>query len=168
MKKFLYILALGTSMSLFNLHALSVGDKAPDFSLRDQDDNLRTLGEFKGSTVVLYFYPKDFTPGCTKEACSLRDNFDAFKESNAAILGVSYDSPKSHKAFQDKHHLPFILLSDSDKSVAKRYGAKNWWFMPFPRRMTFVINKDGIIVAILPKVDVSTHAAQILEIIKGK
>jgi peroxiredoxin Q/BCP len=155
-------------MSFFNLNALSVGDKAPDFSLRDQDGNLRTLSEFKGSCVVLYFYPKDNTPGCTKEACSLRDNFNAFKDNNTVIIGVSYDSPKSHKAFLDKYHLPFILLSDSDKSVAKKYGAKNAWFLPVPRRMTFVIDKNGIICAILPKVDVSTHAAEILAIITGQ
>jgi len=165
MKFFLYTLILGSSMSLFNANALSVGDKAPNFSLKDQDGALRTLSEFKGSCVVPYFYPKDNTPGCTKEACSLRDNFDAFKNNNTVIVGISYDSPKSHKAFLEKHHLPFILLSDSDKTVAKLYGAKNSWFLPVPRRMTFVINKDGVICAILPKVDVSTHAADILKII---
>lgn len=153
-------------MSIFGLNALSVGKNAPDFSLPDQDNNIHSLSEFKGKFVVLYFYPKDFTSGCTKEACSLRDNFSEFEKQDIVVLGINYDSPKTHRDFKAKHHLPFTLLSDSHKSVAKKYGAKNWWFVPVPYRMTFIINPQGIICSILDNVDVSTHAAKILQIIQ--
>ncbi|MFH1253978.1 MAG: peroxiredoxin [bacterium] len=153
-------------MSIFRLNALSVGEIAPDFSLPDQDNKIRSLSEFKGRYVVLYFYPKDNTPGCTKQACSLRDNFSEFEKRNIIVIGINYDSPKTHKKFKDANHLPFILLSDSSKAVAKKYGAKNWWFLPFPYRMTFVINPQGNICSILENVDVSTHTATILQIIQ--
>lgn len=152
--------------SLSTVHALSVGDKAPEFSLPDQDAKMRTLSEFKGKYVVLYFYPKDNTPGCTKQACQLRDNFSEFKKQNIVVLGINYDSPKTHKLFAQQHHLPFTLLSDAKKLVAKQYGAKNWWFLPFPYRMTFIIDPQGTVCAILPKVDVKTHATKVLSLIQ--
>ncbi len=144
---------------------LAVGSIAPDFSLTDQDKKVRTLKEFRGSYVVLYFYPKDETPGCTQEACQLRDDFSAFTTQGIVILGVSYDSPASHKAFKENHHLPFTLLSDSDKTVAKKYGAYRW-FIPFAQRMTYVIDPQGVICAVIPRVDVSTHAPDILALIE--
>ncbi|PKN03252.1 peroxiredoxin [Candidatus Dependentiae bacterium HGW-Dependentiae-1] len=144
---------------------LSTGKLAPNFSLPDQDNKLRTLSEFRGSYVVLYFYPKDNTPGCTKEACGLRDNFDTFAKQSIIIVGVSYDSPETHAQFKEKHQLPFTLLSDTDKKVAHLYGA-NRKLIPLPQRMTFIINPQGIICAILPKVDVTTHATDILELIE--
>lgn len=149
---------------LFWNKPLTIGSIAPDFSLPDQDKKVRTLKEFRGSYVVLYFYPKDETPGCTKEACGLRDDFSAFTTQGIVILGVSYDSPASHKAFKENHHLSFTLLSDSDKTVAKKYGAYRW-FIPFARRITYLINPQGIICAVIPRVDVSTHASQILTLI---
>ena len=144
---------------------LAVGDKAPDFSLIDQDNKIQTLTSQGGKYVVIYFYPKDDTPGCTKQACGLRDNFNQFSHNNITVFGINYDSPQSHKKFIEKYRLPFTLLSDSNKEVAKAYGAKNRWFIPVPHRMTFVVNPQGIICAILPSVDVSTHASAILEII---
>ena len=153
-------------MTMFSLKALSEGDQAPTFSLLDQNSNLRTLNEFKGKYIVLYFYPKDNTPGCTKQACQLRNNFDEFKKQNITIIGINYDSPKTHKLFANKHNLPFTLLSDSKKSVAKAYGAKNWWFLPFPYRMTFIIDPQGVICSILSKIDIQKHANKVLNIIK--
>ena len=144
---------------------LAVGSIAPDFSLPDQEKKVRSLKECRGSYVVLYFYPKDETPGCTQEACQLRDDFSAFTEQGIVILGVSYDSPASHKAFKENHLLPFTLLSDSDKTVAKKYGAYRW-FIPFARRITYVIDPQGVICAVIPNVDVSTHASQILALIE--
>lgn len=144
---------------------LAVGAIAPDFSLPDQDKKVRSLKEFKGSYVVLYFYPKDETPGCTQEACQLRDDFSAFTTQGIVILGISYDSPESHKAFKEHHHLPFTLLSDSKKTVAKKYGAYQW-FIPFARRITYVINPHGVICGVIPNVDISTHASNILNIIE--
>jgi peroxiredoxin Q/BCP len=163
------LITLGICMNIFSLTAqcaLSVGSQAPDFALPDQADKVRTLNEFKGKYVVLYFYPKDNTPGCTKQACQLRNNFDEFKKQNIVILGINYDSPKVHKRFAQQHNLPFTLLSDSNKLVAKQYGAKSWWFLPFPSRMTFVIDPQGAICAILPKVDVNTHATKVLSLIQ--
>ncbi len=148
------------------VRALMVGSQAPDFSLSDQDGKTRTLSEFKGKYVVLYFYPKDNTSGCTKQACQLRDNYDEFKKEAIIVLGINYDSPKTHREFSNKHHLPFILLSDAKKSVAKAYGAKRWWFLPFPCRMTFVIDPQGIVCSIVSNVDVTTHAKQVLELVK--
>jgi peroxiredoxin Q/BCP len=153
-------------MSMLNLRALSVGNMAPDFSLPDQDNKIHTLSEFKGKYVVLYFYPKDGTPGCTKQACQLRDNFNEFEKQDIVVLGVNYDSPQTHKEFKEKHHLPFTLLSDAHKSVAKKYGAKNWWFVPVPYRKTFVIDPQGMICSILPHVDVSSHANEVLKIVE--
>lgn len=162
------ILMIGVSMSLLSKtlsKPLEVGTVAPEFSLFDQDNTLRSLSDFKGSYVVLYFYPKDETPGCTQEACHLRNNFEEFEDKGIKIIGINYDSPKSHKAFQNKHHLQFILLTDADKNVAKKYGTKRS-LLPIPYRMTFVIDPQGIICAVLPDVSVSTHADDVLKIIK--
>jgi len=153
-------------MGIFGAHALTVGSAAPEFLLPDQDHRMRTLGEFKGKYIVLYFYPKDDTPGCRKQACQLRDNFSEFEKQDIVVLGINYDSPKSHKAFKDKYNLPFTLLSDTKKSVAKKYGAKNWFFIPIPYRMTFVIDPQGNITSILPSVDVATHAEKVLNVVK--
>lgn len=155
-------------MGIFGLNALSVGDVAPEFLLSDQDHKMHSLGQFKGKYVVLYFYPKDDTPGCTKQACRLRDNFSEFEKQNIVVLGINYDSPQTHKKFKEKYKLPFILLSDKDKSVAKKYGAKRWWFAPFPKRITFVIDPLGIICSIMPDVDVAHHAEKVLKIVQEK
>ena len=97
---------------------LKIGDMAPDFTLEDQNNENHTLSDYYGKKIVIYFYPKDDTPGCTKEACSIRDNFDAFEDNGIIVFGISYDSPKSHKMFAEKYDLPFTLLSDIDKTIA--------------------------------------------------
>lgn len=139
------------------------GDKAPHFSLSDETGTLRSLTEFLGKPIVLYFYPKDDTPGCTAQGCSLRDSYDEFKKNGIVVIGVSYDSPQSHAAFKKKYNLPFLLLSDSERKVAQNYGAyqsiKNYLF---PERITILINKNGIITHILEKVDVTTHTEDVL------
>lgn len=150
---------------------LSVGTKAPDFTLKDDEGNERSLHDFLGKKVVLYFYPKDDTPGCRKEACSLRDSFDTFEKNNIVILGVSYDSVKSHRKFKAKYKLQFILLSDSSKKVAKMYGAAPKWLFfsaPIASRITFLIDESGIVKDIIKDVDVTHHAEDILRYFKNK
>ncbi|MEL6589651.1 MAG: peroxiredoxin, partial [Bacteroidota bacterium] len=124
----------------------NLGTKAPDFALPNQDGQTVRLSDFLGKKhVVLYFYPKDETPGCTKEACGFRDSYESFKDAGAEVIGVSADSPKSHAAFARNHRLSFTLLSDRDKSVAKSYDVSGSLFGLLPGRETFVIDKDGII-----------------------
>ena len=125
---------------------LNVGDKAPDFNLKDQDGKMVSSASIYGKEiVVLYFYPKDDTPGCTKEACSFRDNFTAFTDAGVRVIGVSADSPKSHKAFANKYNLPYTLLSDSKNELRKAFGVKGDIFGLIPGRVTFVIDKQGVI-----------------------
>ncbi len=146
---------------------VKIGEKSPDFTLPDQDNTQQTLSAiYKNSWVIVYFYPSDDTPGCTKQACSLRDKYVDFKTLNITILGISYNSVQSHKDFKNKYHLPFTLLSDNEKKVATAYGAKNWWFLPFPKRMTFIIDQAGIIRNIMDNVDVTTHGQDIITKIK--
>lgn len=166
----LYAYALALTCSLFsNLAAkqLNVGDKAPDFTLKNDRDTDCSLRDFLGKKVVLYFYPKDNTPGCTKEACSLRNDYEVFEKNSITVLGVSYDSVKSHQKFKKEHRLPFTLLSDSSKKVAKLYGAASTWLFfftaPIPSRMTFLIDEKGIIVTVFKNVDVVNHAQEILK-----
>jgi peroxiredoxin Q/BCP len=151
---------------------IEIGQKAPDFSLRDQDGNSHKLSDYKGKPVVLYFYPKDDTPGCTKEACSFRDNFAQFRTVGIEILGVSIDDEKSHSKFQQKYNLPFTLLSDPDKKVVEKYGVwvekinygKKYWGIA---RKTFLIDKDGKITYIFDKVKPDEHAQEVLEKLSG-
>jgi len=148
---------------------LKEGDKAPAFSSMDQNGNPVALKDFKGQKVVLYFYPKDDTPGCTAEACNLRDNFAGLTQKGIAVLGVSTDSVKSHKKFEDKYTLPFTLVADEDKSIVNEYGL--WGEKKFmgktymgTARATFLINEQGKIDHIIEKVDTKNHTAQILEL----
>lgn len=142
---------------------LKVGDKAPDFSLIDERGLPVSLKDFLGKkTVILYFYPKDFTTGCTTEACSFRDDYKAFEEKGAVVIGVSLDSVESHKKFSEKYHLPFSILSDSGKTVAKAYGVLGIGGF-LAKRVTFIINKEGTIAAIFPKVDVKRHSQEVLK-----
>lgn len=152
---------------------LTEGKKAPNFSLLDGEGNKVSLSDFKGKKVVLYFYPKDMTSGCTKEACDFRDSFPNFKKVKAVVLGVSPDSVQSHKKFSDKYDLPFILLSDEKKSVLEKYGVwkeKSMYGRKYMgvERTTFIIDKDGKIVKIFPKVEVNGHVEEVLRVIKGK
>ncbi len=139
--------------------ALSVGEPAPDFKLFDQNGKVHRLSDYHGQWVVVYFYPKDDTPGCTTEACTLRDNSGEFGRRKVVVLGISYDDQASHKTFQEKYNLPFTLLSDTDKKVSDSYGAKG---MVFASRKTFVIDPEGVVRKIYEKVDVTSHAADIL------
>ncbi len=142
---------------------LQIGSKAPEFSLLDQNGQARTLGEFMGKMVVVYFYPKDDTPGCTKEACGIRDNYAEFTNLDAVVLGVSHDTPESHTAFIQKYNLPFTLLSDSNKEMIKAYGAGGM----MTRRISYLIGKDGVVLKYYPKVDPTMHAEEILNDIKS-
>jgi peroxiredoxin Q/BCP len=147
---------------------LKEGDKAPDFSAKDQDGNDVNLADLKGQRVVLYFYPKDDTPGCTKEACSFRDSDDAYKEKNIRVLGVSTDSEKSHQKFISKFDLPFTLLADTDKKIVEDYGVwgeKSMYGKKYmgTNRKTFLIDEQGKIKKVFDKVNVSEHAGEVLE-----
>ena len=140
-------------------HTLHIGDMAPDFSLIDETGTTRKLSDFRGQNIALYFYPKDETPGCTAEACSIRDGLADLKNAGITVLGISYDSPESHRAFKEKHHLNFPLLSDSDKAVSKLYNVSG---ILFPDRVTFLIDKNGRVVKILKDVNVKDHAHEII------
>jgi peroxiredoxin Q/BCP len=147
--------------------ALKPGDPAPEFTVTATDGLTVRLADLKGHPVILYFYPKDDTPGCTKEACAFRDSYAAFKKKGAVILGVSADSVKSHGKFTEKFNLPFLLLADEDKSIVKAYGA--WGEKSFMgrkyegiHRVTFLIGADGRIQKVWPKVKPEEHAAEVL------
>lgn len=143
------------------------GELAPDFELPDQEGSTKKLSDYRGSKVVLYFYPKDDTPGCTTEACSFRDNFSDLRRHQIEVLGVSADDVKSHARFHEKYHLPFTLLSDADHKVSEAYGvwgqkkmAGNEYMGIF--RTTFLIDKDGKILKVYEKVKPENHANEIL------
>lgn len=141
---------------------IKIGDSAPDFSLQDHNGKTYQLSSYKGkSPVILYFYPKANTPGCTTQACGIRDEFSQFTENNIAVLGVSVDSKDALKEFIDEHSLNFPLLSDENKSVSEIYGVLN--NIGFSNRITFIIDKEGKISEIIRDVDVKTHANEVLE-----
>ncbi len=145
-----------------------VGQIAPEFELPDQDGQLHSLEDYRDQWVVLYFYPKDETPGCTTEACEFRDNIFAFRELNAQILGVSLDDVESHKAFAENHGLPFPLLADVDGMTSSDYGVKTRMFgMTVAKRQTFVIGPDGTIAKHYEKVNPSEHSKQVLADLKA-
>ena len=159
------IIALGLSTSA--TAELSPGDAAPEFRLQDQNGEWHALDDYRGRWVVLYFYPKDDTPGCTKEACAFRDNIFAFEDLGAAILGVSLDDVASHEAFAEKYSLPFSLLSDADAATATDYGVlKKIVGFRFARRESFIINPDGNIAVRYEKVDAAKHSEQVLAELK--
>ena len=150
---------------------LKPGDEAPPFSAISQDGARISLGDFKGRDVVLYFYPRDDTPGCTREACAFRDEFAAFRKQAAAVLGVSTDSPKSHAKFALKYKLPFPLLADESKAIVEAYGV--WGQKSFlgrkymgTHRVTFLIGPDGRIKRIWPEVKPQEHAKEVLAALK--
>ena len=147
---------------------LEQGNPAPDFSLPDQHGKNHQLSDYSGNWVVLYFYPRDMTPGCTTEACNFRDDFPAFNDLNVVILGVSKDSIARHMKFAEKYDLPFTLLSDETGSVCESYGIwkeKSMYGKTFMgiTRSTFLINPEGKIVRVYPKVKVKEHAAELLQ-----
>ncbi len=138
---------------------ISVGEPAPEFSLSDENGKMHSLSQYRGQKIVVYFYPKDDTPGCTKEACGIRDEFSSFVDNQIVVFGVSYDNASSHRKFKKKFDLPFHLLSDEDKSVSKLYGADGTFF---PSRKTYLIDEDGKLLKIYDKVNVLNHAEDIL------
>jgi peroxiredoxin Q/BCP len=144
------------------------GQKAPDFTCIDQDGKAVSLKDYAGKKLILYFYPKDQTPGCTAEACNLRDNYRILQQQGYEVLGVSTDSPSSHQKFIAKEKLPFRLLADEDKTVHQLYGTwveKSMYGRKYmgTARVTFIINEKGIIEEVIDKVDTKNHAAQILK-----
>ena len=150
---------------------LDVGMKAPDFKLQDKDGREITLSRFRGKKVVLYFYPKDNTPGCTKQACAFASAYDGFKTKGVEVIGVSKDSVASHVKFAEKYNLPFILISDPELKAIKAYDVwqekKMYGKVTFGVvRTTYVIDEEGIIEKVMPKVKPDTNAAEILEYLK--
>lgn len=149
---------------------LSAGMQAPAINSKDQDGNPIRLDQFRGKTVVLYFYPKDDTPGCTAEACDFRDNYQQLLSKDIAVLGVSVDDEESHKKFISKHSLPFPLISDTDHKIVNDYGVwveKNMYgkkYMGINRR-TFIIDEQGVIKTVVKKVDTKNASAQVLELL---
>jgi peroxiredoxin Q/BCP len=143
---------------------VKVGDVAPDFTLPDQNGKTVTLSAFRGENVVLYFYPKDFSIGCTKEACDFRDSYEDFTEAGAQVVGVSGDSVGSHKKFIEKYLLPFTLLSDEGGEVRKLYGVTG---LLLPGRITFVIDKIGVIRLVFSsQTDMKAHIDEALKVLK--
>jgi peroxiredoxin Q/BCP len=147
--------------------ALQVGDAAPQFAAKDQDGKEVKLSDFEGKKVILYFYPKDDTPGCTAQACNLRDNYEAILNKGYVVLGVSVDSEKSHVKFIKKFDLPFPLLADTDHAIVEAYGVwveKSMYGRTYmgTARTTFVIDEKGVIEEIIQKVDTKNHTDQIL------
>ena len=147
---------------------LDLNTPAPNFELGDQNGETHKLSDYLGKRVVLYFYPKDDTPGCTAEACSFRDNYSVFKQNDIVILGVSADSAKSHAKFQEKYELPFTLLSDTDHTVSEAYGV--WGLKKYMgreyfgiNRTTFLIDEEGNLVKVYEKVKPAEHAQEIIE-----
>lgn len=147
---------------------LEKNTKAPEFSLPDKDGKMVSLKDFQGKKVVLYFYPKDDTPGCTKQACAFAAAFDGFRNENTVVIGVSRDSEKSHQDFAEKFDLPFILLSDPMLTMIKAYGVFNPSAIMEVERSTYIIREDGVIEAVMPNVNPETNAADVLEYLKAQ
>jgi peroxiredoxin Q/BCP len=149
---------------------LTTGMQAPEFTAADQNGNQVSLKDFKGKKVILYFYPKDDTPGCTAEACDFRDNYSGLVAKGIVVLGVSVDSEASHQKFVTKHNLPFTLLADTDHAIVEAYGVwaeKNIYGKTYMgiNRSTFIIDENGIISNIIKKVDTKNATAQVLELL---
>lgn len=150
---------------------LDTGTVAPAFTLIDQDENTHSLSEYAGKWKVIYFYPKDDTPGCTKEACTIAEIFDDFEKLGVTVFGVSKDSPQSHKKFAEKYKLPFILLSDESTTMIQAYGAWNQKSMFGKKymgieRVSYIINPEGKVAKVYPKVTPADHAFELLKDLK--
>jgi len=166
-KVFLFLAIILTLVFIFKKSAFGSEDKllgkaAPEFKLKNSYGELVSLKEFKGEWLLVFFYPKDDTPGCTKEACSLRDNYTEIKKLNANVIGISIDSSESHKEFKEKYNLPFMLLSDPDGETAKEYGALNNFFIfRLAKRQSFIIDPKGVVRRVYRNVSPSNHAQEI-------
>lgn len=166
---FLFLGALMLSSAAYAANPPTIGSMAPNFKLQDQTGQWRTLEDYRGKWLALYFYPKDNTPGCTTQACEFRDNIFAFRDANAVIVGVSVDDVASHKKFQEEHGLPFTLLADSTKQTAKAYGVlkKFMGVMEAAQRDTFLIDPTGKIVKHYIDVNPKGHSQVVLQDIKA-
>jgi peroxiredoxin Q/BCP len=147
------------------------GDQAPNFTAKDQNGKTVSLADFKGKTVILYFYPKDDTPGCTAEACSFRDNYQFMLKKGFSVIGVSTDDEKSHKKFETKFSLPFPLIADPDKHIVEAYGVwveKNMYGKKYmgTARVTFLIDAKGIITKVIDKVDTQNSSQQVIDLLQ--
>jgi peroxiredoxin Q/BCP len=148
--------------------SVAAGQAAPDFLLRDQNGETRTLSTYRRHWVVLYFYPKNDTPGCTQEACRFRDDLPALRKLDAEVLGVSVDNPESHARFSSKHGLPFPLLADTDGKVARQYGAlRSLAFIRFAKRHSFIIDPQGKVAKIYREVRSDIHSQEVIEDLKA-
>ena len=146
----------------------AVGDSAPSFKLQDQNGDWHTLGDYKGKYVVLFFYPKDGTPGCTTEACNFRDNIFAFDDLNTQILGISLDDVDSHKEFSEKYSLPYPILADVEKESAVDYGVLGkFMMMTITKRESFIIDPEGLILKHYKNVDPDKHTDEVIEELKS-
>lgn len=150
---------------------LKEGDKAPDFTAKDQNGKTVSLSDYKGKNVILYFYPKDDTPGCTAESCSFRDNYQSLLSKGFEVIGVSTDDEKSHKKFETKYSLPFTLIADNDKQIVEAYGVwveKNMYGKQYmgTARTTFIIDGNGVISHLITKVDTKDSSQQVLDLIQ--
>jgi len=161
--------SLGLAAAAVAQESPAVGQPAPDFRLQDQNGEWHSLADYRGKWVVVYFYPKDNTPGCTTQACELRDNIFAFRDVGAVILGVSVDDVASHKEFAEEYSLPFPILADADKKVATRYGVltKFLGMMELARRDTFLIDPQGRVAKHYVKVDPEGHSEMVLADLKA-
>ena len=153
------------------MSTLKEGDKAPDFVGNDQNGNTISLSDFTGKTLILYFYPQDNTPTCTKEACNFRDNYQSLVDKGLSVIGVSFDTEKSHKKFIDKFQLPFPLIADPEKKIIEAYGVwgeKKLYGKVYmgTLRTTFIIDENGLIKHIIQNVDSNNASAQVLELLK--
>jgi peroxiredoxin Q/BCP len=148
------------------LGVLPVGAVVPDFSAPNQDGKVISLGQLRGQPVLIYFYPKDDTPGCTKQACELRDRYERFRKAGVAILGVSRQDSASHRAFKAKHRLPFDLLTDGDGSIARALGVETIPLFGLHKRQSLVVAADGRLLGFLSDVDPSRHADDVLALVE--
>lgn len=158
-------LAIGTFCFDFVHPVLKVGDLAPDFSLADQAGTVHTLSAYHGKKVALCFYPKDDTPGCTAQMCSLRDGWSELQAVGVVVFGINFDSQAKHAQFAKQQGLSFPILSDADKKVGNAYGVKQWG-LPIPKRITFLVSGEGKITHVIDKVDTKNHAQQILKLVQ--
>ncbi|QJD94708.1 thioredoxin-dependent thiol peroxidase [Mucilaginibacter robiniae] len=151
---------------------LKEGDQAPNFTATDQNGKTISLSDYLGKTVILYFYPKDDTPGCTAEACDFRDNYQSLASLGYEVIGVSTDDEKSHKKFETKYNLPFVLIADNDQQIVNQYGVwveKNMYGKKYmgTARTTFIINPEGVISKVLEKVDTKNASQQVLSLLQA-
>lgn len=147
--------------------SVTIGDTIPDFRLPDQNGNDFEITSVKGKkNIIIYFYPKNFTPGCTKEACSFRDSYEDFESLGAVVIGISSDSKKSHMRFAKQYNLPFILLSDEKGSVKRKFGVKNKLLGLLPGRETYVVNKEGKVIFVFNSMNAERHIQKALDVLR--